>query len=1548
MAQILEKTPLLYGKEKESFLRDLLHFHETRGTPSRRSPKINGHEIDLYLLYNLVTGRGGWVKVNSRNEWDQILAEFNIPKHCVNGGVAIKQIYLRYLDRYEKLHFLGEIGERGGDDDEDSRHRRWSARALHSVPLSYNHAQHTFNESLRDYNGLAVELYRESEYDKLALSLISPLPNEQDFAINVCTVLSNEGKHCLKLEKHPRILHYLLAHAAVFRETSLKELFFELYGKDRRQAMHSFWRDVILDQETLKLTNETVISSDRTTEGLGKKYELNTELSDTNLFCLGRSLGTNEYVGQRVTQIATILRNLSFTPENAPFMARDITFIRFAMLCCSSRWNGLSQMGWDMLSNIASDLPTNSPLLYDLLLLTTKGLLSDDRAVIMSSLDVLNKLAQADSNEHVLLSNLNQEVFDRVCSFLSLHDIMLLICTLECLNAISSLGEKACNSIVRVRGAVDVLVSLITVEAQSYGPRACIQMRVVETVIGNSGSTTISSSSSTNSSPIQNTPVTTSGLALQTTTSDRGVLSSATVMSSANVITSASILNSASVITTGSVLNSGTVITTGSVINSGTVLSSGNDLSSSGTPSFSTSIFTNSTSNFSNTVTTVASYTAQNVTSVPVSIVATIPVPNLSPVTTALHHQAPVTLQTPVTTAPVAVTTSPTCSQRASTSTSLNSALATQQVAQENEQFALAWLRSTFEPQNGGSMEQAELYKQYINYCASIGRRGVIAPLHFPRCVRSVFGGTVGPKAVTVGEVTQHHYEGISLRSKPLIPKSSIVVPGILQNLPTTPSPILKAQLSAPPKPSAQVSPLPTKVIPRQGPQARLLHPSGCPVPMNSVIRPLVEDKSLNHTSSTKLPIPNSKLNGLRPDVPNKLEETAAPNVIVKCAMNHQSRPPPLAPLSSANKLPPKGVTQSCQTLSVSTEETASSNTSSSGNRDNSGTTVFNFVIAGEEGANSAGSSSLDGFLLNGIPNSLDLGDTTSKDFTPKSLMLADLLEKNIERREPPSLNGALRLVERGLELVHSGAQTAAGQMNGAVTMSMKSQNNTLSNTTATSNQDLKRPNTCAVNDVPLAKKVHLNGDVKTKEPPEEGNVSSSAANLYAALAADALEDEPVEELAMTVSSVGGVTATQSGMTAGMVQGQVVMQSPTTAQHTRQILVTTGAGLTQRVVVGGQHYVVAQPQTTLVQHGAQTVLLAQTTQQQGTGAKTIIILQPQSVPTGSTPTSAGKVVMQRLGQTVTVNHNTAATTSAGNTTQSTTHQSLPHQIHFSHHLKKTVLAAPSSGTGIVGNSSMGNVAMPAIPAPCATPVSIITPPKVGAVHSAVPSTATTSATNSMSLPSHNFIKIPNESQGHFLCEWRGCMRNFRSGNEVYMHACEAHCPQGSQEIQCLWERCDAMKRKRFSLMTHLYDKHCNADVMKMMAVRRKQLKVTGRSEIPAPVPAAPHPGYAPNAAFHAIKRHALEFVNPKELQQRAAKPGTTPATVPIEQDDNEGPVTKSIRLTAALILRNLVIYSSSGKRYLTRYEPHLANVALSNVESSRTIAHVLFDMNQTS
>ena len=114
--------------------------------------------------------------------------------------------------------------------------------------------------------------------------------------------------------------------------------------------------------------------------------------------------------------------------------------------------------------------------------------------------------------------------------------------------------------------------------------------------------------------------------------------------------------------------------------------------------------------------------------------------------------------------------------------------------------------------------------------------------------------------------------------------------------------------------------------------------------------------------------------------------------------------------------------------------------------------------------------------------------------------------------------------------------------------------------------------------------------------------------------------------------------------------------------------------------------------------------------------------------------------------------------------------------------------------------------------------------------------------------------------------------------------------------------------------------------MKLMAVRRVQIAQSGKSDVPLPPAPPPHPGYAPNAALHAIKRHAVEFVSPKELAvsyHYFLKPPLTlnfiiyitlfSNVIPQMRDEKEGPVTKSIRLTASLILRNLVIYSSLGR-----------------------------------
>ena len=97
---------------------------------------------------------------------------------------------------------------------------------------------------------------------------------------------------------------------------------------------------------------------------------------------------------------------------------------------------------------------------------------------------------------------------------------------------------------------------------------------------------------------------------------------------------------------------------------------------------------------------------------------------------------------------------------------------------------------------------------------------------------------------------------------------------------------------------------------------------------------------------------------------------------------------------------------------------------------------------------------------------------------------------------------------------------------------------------------------------------------------------------------------------------------------------------------------------------------------------------------------------------------------------------------------------------------------------------------------------------------------TTTATPTSSL-SVTTVPKPNPALP-FLCEWKGCMKAFKTAKEVEKHAISTHCPLGSDDIPCLWNRCDSMKRKRFSLMTHLQDRHCHPQVC-CIVVNKQQI-----------------------------------------------------------------------------------------------------------------------------
>lgn len=159
-----------------------------------------------------------------------MLDDIHIPKNCVNACIAIKHIYVRHLDRYEKVHFLGEDVDRIIEDDEENRLKRFSVKNLHAVPLTYNYAQHNVTHQQRLSNRMSTSVQKVSEYDKLWLSLMSPLPNEQDFAINVCILMANESQHTLKIDRCPQLIDALLCHAGVYPHCKFSDFIYSFFN----------------------------------------------------------------------------------------------------------------------------------------------------------------------------------------------------------------------------------------------------------------------------------------------------------------------------------------------------------------------------------------------------------------------------------------------------------------------------------------------------------------------------------------------------------------------------------------------------------------------------------------------------------------------------------------------------------------------------------------------------------------------------------------------------------------------------------------------------------------------------------------------------------------------------------------------------------------------------------------------------------------------------------------------------------------------------------------------------------------------------------------------------------------------------------------------------------------------------------------------------------------------------------------------------------------------------------------------------------------------
>ncbi|XP_054656691.1 AT-rich interactive domain-containing protein 2 [Dunckerocampus dactyliophorus] len=457
-------------RKGQAFLDELRQFHQSRGSPFKKIPIVGGKELDLSALYIRVVSLGGFAKVSDKNQWIELGEEFNFPRSCSNAAFALKQYYLRYLEKYERVHHFGE------DDDEAQPGNPKTSLPVGAIPTSYNYQQHVVSDYLRQSYGLSTDFVPPCDYNKLVLSLLSGLPNEVDFAVNVCTLLSNESKHAMQLDKDPKVVTLLLAHTGVF-DDSLGS-FSGVFGTDWKEKTSRdfirFWKEVVEDAEVRELIwDKSSTAQDGTS--VAERWQ--------SLFHPPRNQGISDMEAQRVLQVAVILRNLSFEEANVKLLAANRTCLRFLLLCAHCNLIALRQLGLDTLGNVAAELqldPVDFRMTHLIFHTITKCLMSRDRFLKMRAMEILGNLSKAEDNGVLICEYVDQDSYREVMMLLTLPDLMLLMASLEVLYLLAQLGEVPCSKIASVDHSIDLLVRLVSVDLHTFGPDALTAVRLIE------------------------------------------------------------------------------------------------------------------------------------------------------------------------------------------------------------------------------------------------------------------------------------------------------------------------------------------------------------------------------------------------------------------------------------------------------------------------------------------------------------------------------------------------------------------------------------------------------------------------------------------------------------------------------------------------------------------------------------------------------------------------------------------------------------------------------------------------------------------------------------------------------------------------------------------------------------------------------------------------------------------------------------------------------------------------------------------------------------
>ncbi|XP_035020987.1 AT-rich interactive domain-containing protein 3A [Hippoglossus stenolepis] len=112
-------------EKRKEFLDDLFSFMQKRGTPVNRIPIMAKQVLDLYMLYKLVTEKGGLVEVINKKIWREITKGLNLPTSITSAAFTLRTQYMKYLYPYEcEKQGLSSPGELQAAIDSNRREGR--------------------------------------------------------------------------------------------------------------------------------------------------------------------------------------------------------------------------------------------------------------------------------------------------------------------------------------------------------------------------------------------------------------------------------------------------------------------------------------------------------------------------------------------------------------------------------------------------------------------------------------------------------------------------------------------------------------------------------------------------------------------------------------------------------------------------------------------------------------------------------------------------------------------------------------------------------------------------------------------------------------------------------------------------------------------------------------------------------------------------------------------------------------------------------------------------------------------------------------------------------------------------------------------------------------------------------------------------------------------------------------------------------------------------------------------------------------------------------